>query len=350
MNLLYGQFGALQATIEQAQALRRGLPALFGGEAKQRELEQLLFGPSIEVEVPELPPAQRTLVSGARTTARVAPEQLLSTMTATFAEVGSAVAVVGRAPTDFADRYDRAEREIARLRAQAALPSCLLQAPLDALAARLGGLRDEMHTDPLGALERMEAEVDQPLAGVSRQVAAAEQVTAKLRSARETWESLGRLHREAVALAAEARAKVGGDRPEPQPLAEPKLRSLGDWLLRLENKREEGALEAVAVGLRNWMAAADACLAGERDVLSQLASRIAARGELRGRFDALKAKARAYGLAEGGDAGALAAQAEQLLYTRPVHLERAGAAVARYEEQLRPPARHGEGQRSAAAR
>ena len=349
MNSLYGQFGSLQATVDQAQALRRGLPTVFGGEAKLREAEQLLFGPSIEIEVPELPLAQRTLVSGLRSTTRVTPEQLLQTMTQTFAEVQAAVAAVGRAWTDFADRYDRVDREIARLRAQTALPSASLQPSLDALAGNLNDLRGHVHTDPLGALAHMGSTLDAALAAVSQRVATAEQTASRLRSARCTWESLGRLHGEAGTLADEAHAKVAGDAPGPQPLPQDKLQSLGKWLLRLESKHQEGALEAVGVGLRNWMAAADACLAYDRSVVDVLSSRLSARGELRGRFDALKAKARAYGLAERSDVSALASAAEHLLYARPVHLEHAGAAVARYEEQLRTRTKSGEAQRSAAA-
>ena len=350
MNVLYAQFGLLGATLDRAQELRRGLPAMFGGDAKLREAEQLLLGSSIEVELPELPLEARTLLSGARNTARVSPEQLLGTMTGTFAEIQATVAAVGQSWTDFGDRYDRAEREIARLRAQTVLPPSALQPSLDALVQSLDALRAEVHTDPLGALARTGDEIDQPLAALGARVAYAERVSAGLREARSAWESLCRSHGDTVALAAESRAKVTADAPAPQPIPEAKLQSLGEWLGRLETKGATAAVEAVGVGLRHWRAAADACLAQERSAWEQLSAQIAARGELRGRFDALKAKARAYGFAERADVGALAADAERLLYARPVHLERARAAVARYEQQLRTGTNIGERPRSAAAR
>jgi hypothetical protein len=62
---------------------------------------------------------------------------------------------------------------------------------------------------------------------------------------------------------------------------------------------------------------------------------VEARNELRGRLDALKAKARAYGVAEKDGLAEAAQQAEKLLYTRPTPLERAAAAVTAYERMLK---------------
>ncbi len=346
MNGLFAQFGSLQATIDEAEALRRGLPAVFGGEAKLRQLEQLLCGRSIEVEAPEVPLAERTLISGVRATVRITPEELLNTMSARFAEVQSAVATVGRAWTDFADAQDRVEQEIARLHAQTALPTALLETSLHDVTARLHALREQMHTDPLCALAGMRAELEPAVARVRQRVTAAEQVAAQLRTARATWESLERVHGEAAALATEAREKIADDAPGPQLVPESKRQSLGAWLGRLDSKREQGAVEAVGVGVRNWMAAAEACLAQDRSALRHSTERLAARGELRGRFDALKAKARAYGLAERKDVQALAVTAQAALYARPVSLQAASAAVARYEEHLRAGQANGALQRS----
>jgi hypothetical protein len=58
------------------------------------------------------------------------------------------------------------------------------------------------------------------------------------------------------------------------------------------------------------------------------------RNELRGRLDALKAKARAYALAELDDLVAIAEKAKSLLYQRPTPLQEAAASVAEYEAKL----------------
>ena len=51
-------------------------------------------------------------------------------------------------------------------------------------------------------------------------------------------------------------------------------------------------------------------------------------------MDALKAKARMYGVAEDGAVKTLAEAAEGLLYTQPTVLAEATEAVARYERAL----------------
>ena len=64
-----------------------------------------------------------------------------------------------------------------------------------------------------------------------------------------------------------------------------------------------------------------------------------ARNELRGRMEALKAKARAFGVAEGREANELGSKAEALLYARPTPVQQAAAAVAQFEVWLRGQAR-----------
>ena len=116
---------------------------------------------------------------------------------------------------------------------------------------------------------------------------------------------------------------------------EEKIRAVGEWLTRLENRCDDGAMDAVAVGLRNWTAAAEACLVQDRAVLSAGETQLASLSELRGRLDALKAKARAYGLSEMTDISSLCGSAEDQLGARPMNLRMASEAVAHYEYRLR---------------
>jgi hypothetical protein len=58
------------------------------------------------------------------------------------------------------------------------------------------------------------------------------------------------------------------------------------------------------------------------------------RNELRGRLDALKAKARGRGVAEVGALSELAVRAGEALFTRPTPIEKASALVVEYERTL----------------
>lgn len=342
MNLLFEQFGLLQSTVDQAEKMRESLPTFFSADAKLREIEILLFARSIEIPTANVPLTERALLAGPQQSQKLAPEELLDLMTRTFASLRDAVAEVGHAWTQLAEAMDRVEKEIVRLRSQCALPTAVLSAALDGVETRLAELKTQTRADPLGALAAVRTVVEPALASASQRVVAAEQLSAELRLARSQWDKLQRDHAVAAGSATQAQEKVCNGQALPEPTPESKLQGLGEWLVRLEHKRAEGTIEAVAIGLRNWMAAADACATQDRRALAASEGRLASRGELRGRFDALKAKARAYGVAESGEAADLATSAEQLLYTRPMDLDRAAAAVARYEQSLRAVQRDGE--------
>ncbi len=89
-----------------------------------------------------------------------------------------------------------------------------------------------------------------------------------------------------------------------------------------------------AAELRNWQASADDCMTQAKQSLAASRGALEARRELRGRLDALKAKARGRGLAERADVAAQAKLAEALLATRPTNLAQASEAVARYGKTL----------------
>ena len=112
------------------------------------------------------------------------------------------------------------------------------------------------------------------------------------------------------------------------------MEGLRVWLERLQQRCEEERPEAIGVGLRNWHRAADGLVQRETDKLRRVMLPLELRRELRGRLEALKAKARAYGMAETPLMAELAAGAEALLYARPTDVPRAAAAVGLYEQKL----------------
>ena len=120
----------------------------------------------------------------------------------------------------------------------------------------------------------------------------------------------------------------------PLPATAEKQEEFRAWLERLDRRRREGLVEAVAVGLRNLRRALDACVAEERASVAASRGLLDRRAELRGRLEALRAKARAYGVAEDVPVAGAAEAAEALLYARPTDLEQAGAAVREYEKRV----------------
>jgi hypothetical protein len=279
---------------------------------------------------------ERTLLSGAPSAQRLTPEELLGMMAKTFAEARDVVLAVDRAWQQIADRLVRADTQIGEFDAKFAAtgcgPSSATAAELRSAKELLAELTEMLRSDPLGAQGRVQALLEPALARLRRLVDVAELTHREMQRARTDLASLRGLHGEALAAAAEANIKIAGRLPAA--VAEEKLRRLGEWLEQLDRRWAEGALETVAAGLRNWQDAAKACAAEDSAARDASRSAVAARRELRGRLEALKAKARAMGVAELTAICALATEAESLLAARPTELERASAAVAAYGRAL----------------
>ena len=94
-------------------------------------------------------------------------------------------------------------------------------------------------------------------------------------------------------------------------------------------------LEPILVGLGKWNKSANDCVFHERAALNANQSPINERNELRGRLEALKAKARARGSAEHPDLTRIANEAANLLFNRPTPIDKASALLVDYERVLR---------------
>jgi len=90
----------------------------------------------------------------------------------------------------------------------------------------------------------------------------------------------------------------------------------------------------VSVGLQNWNSAARDCVSDVRKILQANRAPLELRNELRGRINALKAKAQACRVEEDAGLRELGNAAETLLYTRPTPIDRACDAVSRYQALL----------------
>jgi hypothetical protein len=326
----------LSATIERASALRHNLPTLFGAEEKLHEIEDLLCRSSIHLPAVDVPLEQRSLLDGASNDVCISPAALLDGMVKTFQAAKDAVMAVDKAWSNFEPALAASSARIAALRTK---PLDAAQiAEVDSADRALAALRARVKADPLGASADLDARIRPILDGAESALAAREQLRREIEqgfaAAHAQWEALVRLHDVTVDTCQRTRRKIAGAESLPVPIADGHLTGLHDWLDRLEKKYAEGVVDPVAVGLRKWNAAAEECAAKEQAALAANRAPIETRNELRGRLDALKAKARAYGVAEDDALAELAREAEGLLHSRPIALDRAAAAVLAYEKSL----------------
>ena len=329
MHRLFDHFSILHANLDRAVEIRKTVPAIFGGEQKLAEIEHLLFGRSIQLPASAAPTGQRSLLSGAHSGDCRTPDEVLEPMVKVFAAARDAVLDVERAWRDLARGVDLAEARILQLQS---LPLAPESAAPDSASVeqRLQAIRHALQSDPLGALAELNSEILPQLNELHQRIETAQQTRQDLLEAHTHFDQLAALHRETLATTAEAQAKIAGFLPAHQPIAQEKLEQLRQWLDQLDRRHAEGVPGSVTAGLANWRAAVAGCVAQERSAAAANRASLETRRELRGRLDALKAKARARGIAEASDLTGIATQAETLLTTRPTNLDLTAAAVALY--------------------
>jgi hypothetical protein len=338
IGTLFQCFDLLRCTIDRAVQLRRGLPSMFGGEQKEREIGQLLSGKSVRVPTDQIPIAKRSLLTGADDQGCISPDELLKSMVKAFETARDGVMAVDKAWRELSVTLGNATRQIAALRAG---PEKLEDAEireLDGVEHSLSLRRAQVQSDPLGTTLDVDAVLrpmlDRLTAALEERARLRAQTEAALAAAHLNFEQLRDLHREASGAWTEAQEKISGAGELPPPPPETRLESLGEWLDRLQEKYSGGMLRPVSVGLQNWNSAARDCVCDLQKIRDANCAPLELRNELRGRINALKAKAQAYRVEEDANLRELASVAETLLYTRPTPIDRACDAVTRYQVLL----------------
>ena len=354
MISIFEHFGLLHETIDRATKVRKSLPSLFGADQKMREIEHLLFATSVRLPTDDLPLEERTLLSGVQKADRITPEALLSTMMGAFTTARDTVLAVEEAWSEAAREIDGTEARISNLAEQAHSLGLGAFSSLREAEELLKSLRGRVQPDPFGALNELKTAILPLIAQCAGVIETAERTRLELLRARDHLSHLEQLHRETLVGSEEVRAKIADCAALPSALSGQKLGGLRDWLARLDcfgdpgrngvdksglsgslnQKRLQATLDSLAVGLRQWNMAVEECVTQERKVGAASRALLEARAELRGRLDALKAKARARGVAERDAVTKLASQAEALLYAQPTDLAQAADAVAGYQRAV----------------
>jgi hypothetical protein len=188
----------------------------------------------------------------------------------------------------------------------------------------------------LSAVERLEyVTLDDLMNALVQGFAAARDSVFAIDSAWLKLAELRRMHAESIAVQQQCLEQITDHAQLADPAPEEKIDALRQWLERLERRSGDGQFNAVGIGLQNWNKAAETCVDNEREATAKNRGMLDMRNELRGRLDALKAKARAYGINEGPELVGIAREAGNCLQAKPVPLGRAAGFIQAYEARLR---------------
>ena len=330
--------GMLTRIVDRAVELRKSLSRFRAPDSTVREIEQLLYGPSIQLPSDQTPLAKRSLLSASEIPKTITPERLLTLMIKVFEEARDAVFAVDAAWNRLEPQLADCGNVIAALERKAAL---LGEASLTELAdarQRVARLHTQIESDPLGAstnyaveitpmLERARARLDQ----IQQQ---RDQAGTYLTKAREVLRQLEETRQQSETALRECREKVGDVPGLRAPLDPARTIELTQWLGTLETTWREGRWRPARVGVERWLETAFEYLNTERETLKANNAPVETCAELRGRLAALKVKARARGLAQDTSQEDIAREAEQFLNQYPIPLERTVQCVRRYEAEI----------------
>ncbi|MBO3460520.1 hypothetical protein G7B40_000800 [Aetokthonos hydrillicola Thurmond2011] len=347
MNDLFGYFDLLVKTINQAAEIRASIPRFLGSPQKLQEIEQILTKPSIQLAVVHTPLANRGLLTAAQTTNAIAPQKLLVLMMNAYDAAKQVVLAVDEAWCRLQPLLSYTEDEIHKLQTLANFLKINSLQELPVIREKISSLRLDIERDPLGVRADFAKEIYPQIAQIKLFLQQAAKQQDLLRKnfaiAHQLQSQLLELHSNATAAFDESTLKVIEHSMLQKPLAIEEIEALSSWLRRLETKFVEGSVKPVEVGLENWTIKAKQYIASVEAVYLANKAPLDTRAELRGRLEALKAKALARGRVEDTILSELASQAHQLLYTRPTPLNKAAELVSQYEKRLNgylPPYSH----------
>jgi len=277
---LFDYYDQLQACVAKAEDARKEATRLFTSPEKIDQVARILTG---------------------------TPQELLAKLNQGLAAAKEVVLSVDAAWRQLGNQLDAVERGV------------------NGLQARIVSTRQLIATDPLGA----QAETD----ALTQLVARRNSLKQELNNAAQTLSAIEAAHDEATQSFQEAQSKIQSARLY-QPCPPQTIAALDQWLKTLAAKMEEGGWEAVAVGIDHWKQSAEHCLESEMEAARANQKPVLLRRELRGRLEALKAKAVAKGKSEDADLSRLGKQARTMLQTNPTSIDQAEQMVREYEKRL----------------
>ena len=330
----------LTEVVDKAKAIR-GRVGFWDKEQKLFEIRQLLYGPSIKLEVEPTPLSRRNLLDPASNDVALVPEQLVFAMSNAYQVARDAVTAVAEAWARLEPYLEGVERDVTSLKAAAQDVGDLRASPeLDWLEKELARVRRALVTDPLGVLEGAEAALTPRLEELRGRLSTQKASKARVMSGIADAAVLERECLQAHASANDARARAWrevANAEVPAAVDDGFVAGLSAWREKIAAAATARRFGPADVGLARWRETARSYLAQDQAVASMLDSLLGKRTELVGRLAARRAQLDALasrGTSVSPELVARGAAAEALLRARPTALADAARAVDAYDAEV----------------
>ncbi len=337
IDCLFEDLELLTEVIDRARKMRQELPSLFISEDRLDEIYQLLVGKSIQLPFVQTPLAQRDLLSSNRQIRSVSPLELLQKMVANFTIARDILTAVETAWNELESKLITAHQSLLELQQLAQKLQVPTSPALTLAQTSFNNLQAQIDRDPLGVSQTFTQDLT-PLINHTRHEL---ENLAKLRqdlqtafvTAHQKLQQLRTIEQEAIVAYTESQSKIGHNLPR-MFIPPEEITALEQWLERLETKFRSGIILPIQVGLANWTTRIEAYTIAARSALTANRLPLDTRNELRGRLDALTAKALGKGRAEDPVLADLAVRARLALFSSPTDLDLGKDLVIKYEQRL----------------
>jgi hypothetical protein len=333
LTQLWQWFTRFQDVLTRATGLR-GTKSRLEPD-KQRQLEQLLCGTSVELSTELIPLAERPLLGANQTTFRCSVDDLLGRMSTTFDQIKAVLVQTGDAWNRLLPRFQTATTELNRLTDLASSLAERHVPELDRVRGDLDRLTGSLASDPLSIDQRAPDTVERLLASAGRDLdrlaGLRDRLSVELDQAHTAMNQLTAAAAGAQTAYAETSAKISRPAVQSPPPLDPGLPAELDRIADLSSR---GQWRAARQALDSWTTRITKLALDLRRATDAFQAPLAARNELRGRLDAYRAKANAFGLLENPSADDLYKEARAILYTAPTDLAVAVSLVDRYQRAV----------------
>ena len=288
VDMLLNDYLLLESVVTHAANLHQRSNLFRNNEDEVREL---LEGASVRLPATHIPLKKRGLLDAGVQAEAATPDEMLTAMLDAFNTANQTIVKIDEAEATLDKRLSAIQDETSALKTWAQKMG--LQEILTACESL-----ENAGSNPLQAsqdLDALESRFDQ----WRQELAAAEKTQAALRAAlersRDTLQQLEDLANRSRLAIEETNRTVAGHHSYIEPTSPEALKSHWTWLARLEESASSGRWQAVKVGLTSFEASVDTLMKAELQAYTQNRKSLDTIAELKGRFDALRFKAKAYG-------------------------------------------------------
>jgi chaperonin cofactor prefoldin len=338
IELLFEDVELLNQTLARSQKLRRELPSFFLSDTDLKEIEELLIGASIQVSITHIPLAQRNLLSSNQQRRSISLPELLDRMIANFTIARDTFSAIETAWSNLERQLINTHQSLIELQQLASQLQVNIPPSLILAETNFTNLQLQIDRDPLGVNYTFDRDLT-PLINNTRSELTTlaqqrQQLQADFAIAPKYLQELRQIDRDSIEAATASHAKIIHTLPVLCPLPAEEIIELERWLERLSTKFAAGIIPPVRIGLTNWLSKVQSYIISAKSSLAANRLPMDTRQELRGRLDALTAKALAKGKAEDPILADLGVRSRQILYSSPTDLDLATNLVKCYEQQL----------------